>query len=774
MKRAYIITGICSICIMLMSMSALTQQVTLLKNINPYNGSTSSPPFHSRDVAGGVMYFSMEDGGGITLWRTDGTTAGTYQYANATVVEDIRAIDGLVYFKGADAASGDEPWRSNGTSQGTFMLKDVARKSSGVYSHLDFVKFSGNVYFKAAWLPPNAWPDLSRSERYLLETDGTASGTATVTSLPQDNDLCVAGGGIFIQAIDMWLSDGTRKGTYELTDICSIFPAQYASCGTLPYPGLPDPYRWAHSAPVVVNGVYYAVYGDDQHGYELWRSDGTTQGTYMMYDLNPGAGGSYPSMITVYGNDIYCGAYAPSTGTELWRFPLTGGTPQLVKDINPGSGHSEPLWITEMNGSLYFSAFHPDYGRELWKSDGTPAGTVLVRDINPGVASANPRYEKAGWQTDERYMRRLCVMDNLLYFPADDGNGYEPWVSDGTLTGTTLLADVNPAAGLGSDPRYLTPVNGRLVFMAYEPVYGWEWRVYGTGANQPPVAAASASPTSGDAPLSVQFSAAGSYDPDGSITAWQWDFGDNSSSTLENPSHTYQNAGSYTAWLTVTDNNSATGTDQVTITVHVVSSGYVYVADQTVSRISMPGNRVAARNVILIKNDTGQPEVGAVVTVSYSGPTSGSVSGTTDANGEAVVESDWTRNSSASWCFTVTDVQSSGKSYNSGANIVTTRCETTPKSAGDAAYIDDVRLAQNYPNPFNPSTVIQYSLGTGRHCTLTVYDALGETIDMIVNGYVPAGAHAVSFDRKDLPSGLYWYRLVAGNTVLTRSMLILE
>jgi len=85
--------------------------------------------------------------------------------------------------------------------------------------------------------------------------------------------------------------------------------------------------------------------------------------------------------------------------------------------------------------------------------------------------------------------------------------------------------------------------------------------------NTPPVAMASGSPLSGTAPLTVNFSSAGSYDPDGSIAGYSWNFGDGSApSTNAAPSHVYSNAGNFTAVLTVTDNRGATGTAQVTVT----------------------------------------------------------------------------------------------------------------------------------------------------------------------------------------------------------------
>nr|WP_274388134.1 PKD domain-containing protein [Salsipaludibacter albus] len=94
----------------------------------------------------------------------------------------------------------------------------------------------------------------------------------------------------------------------------------------------------------------------------------------------------------------------------------------------------------------------------------------------------------------------------------------------------------------------------------------------GTPDNQAPTAAASASPSSGTAPLAVTLSAAGSSDPDGSIVSTSWDFGDGSSGSGTTVSHTY-GVGTFTATVTVTDDDGATDTDSVTITATTGSTG---------------------------------------------------------------------------------------------------------------------------------------------------------------------------------------------------------
>jgi glucose/arabinose dehydrogenase/PKD repeat protein len=90
-------------------------------------------------------------------------------------------------------------------------------------------------------------------------------------------------------------------------------------------------------------------------------------------------------------------------------------------------------------------------------------------------------------------------------------------------------------------------------------------RIRYTSGNQAPIAAASANPTSGQAPLTVNFSSAGSSDPEGQPLSYSWTFGDNTTSTAANPTHTYATAGQYTARLTVSDGTNATLAPPVTI-----------------------------------------------------------------------------------------------------------------------------------------------------------------------------------------------------------------
>jgi len=83
-------------------------------------------------------------------------------------------------------------------------------------------------------------------------------------------------------------------------------------------------------------------------------------------------------------------------------------------------------------------------------------------------------------------------------------------------------------------------------------------------------------------------------------------------------------------------------------------------------------------------------------------------------------------------------------------------------------------LSQNYPNPFNPVTVIEYSLPASGEVSLIVYNLSGQEVARLINGSMPAGNHLITWDASSLASGVYLYRLQAGDFVRTRKMLLLK
>lgn len=100
-----------------------------------------------------------------------------------------------------------------------------------------------------------------------------------------------------------------------------------------------------------------------------------------------------------------------------------------------------------------------------------------------------------------------------------------------------------------------------------------------------------------------------------------------------------------------------------------------------------------------------------------------------------------------------------------GANVVSVENEQVP------ARFD---LAQNYPNPFNPSTKIVYSVPSKSNVTLKVYNLLGQEVATLVNAVKNVGRYELTFNASNLPSGVYFYTLNAGNFSVTKKMMLLK
>ena len=101
----------------------------------------------------------------------------------------------------------------------------------------------------------------------------------------------------------------------------------------------------------------------------------------------------------------------------------------------------------------------------------------------------------------------------------------------------------------------------------------------------------------------------------------------------------------------------------------------------------------------------------------------------------------------------------------------------------EASYLEHtgakVLLFDNYPDPFNPSTTIRYSLGEGNHVTLTVYNMLGQAVKTLVDQFESAGSREAIWDGSNdfgqkVASGMYLYRISAGNFTATKRMFLLK
>ncbi len=97
-------------------------------------------------------------------------------------------------------------------------------------------------------------------------------------------------------------------------------------------------------------------------------------------------------------------------------------------------------------------------------------------------------------------------------------------------------------------------------------------------------------------------------------------------------------------------------------------------------------------------------------------------------------------------------------------------------SVGDPALPASYVLEQNYPNPFNPGTIISYELPRESFVVLKIFNTLGEEIATLTNGLRPSGRYSVPFPSSGevLPSGVYFYRIQAGEFISQRKMILIK
>ena len=209
---------------------------------------------------------------------------------------------------------------------------------------------------------------------------------------------------------------------------------------------------------------------------ELWRSDGTVAGTYVITVISTeGIGVNYPSMAIANGA-LFFSAKSPNDGEQLYETNGTAAGTKMVLDINTDSNSASPQFLTNVNGTVFFAAYaDEDSGLELWKTDGTAAGTVHVYTFGALNSYGNST------------IANLTAVGSTLFFTVTDPTtGNELWSSDGTTAGTGLVKDIYPgyqgSTVASSFPNNLLNVDGTLYFFASGTSGAGLWKSDGTEA----------------------------------------------------------------------------------------------------------------------------------------------------------------------------------------------------------------------------------------------------------------------------------------------------
>lgn len=345
-------------------------------NKNTINNTNSNPIFLT-SIGDKILFTATDGNSNYTLWNTDGnfnnaskiignlnsfylTQPSCFSLGSFKENVDYAMINNQLIFNGNDSNNGEELWVSNGVTAS--LIKDIEPS-----------KFSNGL---------------------------------PVSSSPQN--LIVVGNFVYFIAntkqyyYELWQTDGTSNGTKLVKDI-------YKGSRIQSYTGPKNLF--------VFNNQLFFSANDSIHGEELWVSNGTESGTFMVKDIHVGSADSKPYQFTILNNKLCFLATNGTSGTELWTYDPANGMVSLVKDLT-FSGNSLIEEFVISRNKLYFI----NNGSELWESDGTSSGTNIIKS---GLLYASNLHSFAG----------------KLFF----NNNSSLWVSDGTTVSTIeLKSNINP------------------------------------------------------------------------------------------------------------------------------------------------------------------------------------------------------------------------------------------------------------------------------------------------------------------------------------------
>jgi hypothetical protein len=392
-------------------------------------------------------------------------------------------------------------------------------------------------------------------------------------------------------------------------------------------------------------------------------------------------------------------AYDAATGTRRWLVTAAEGIAARDVVLDATRVYVTGQGNVGISGFLTVVAYDRATGARLWRTDKraadsqNAAGLRIARAPDGSLVATGQtlrgfldwytvafettgavRWEAVrdgGLNTDEVPAAVLVRMDGTTVVTGPGG----PNLPGGFIPGV--------AAGYGTDGSLLWEAFSRLATVWATSLPGGDvcatggydamitcWQVPGVvTSNEPPTAIVSATPSTGAAPLAVAFGSAGSSDPDGSIAAYSWNFGDGGSSTASNPSHTYANAGAWTATLTVTDNKGATGSASVTITVTPAIARTLRSTDITLSG-KRNGRRVSVSGQVTVRDDTNTSVSGVNVSVSWRKPDGTSVAQSALTNTSGVASFN-TSGGRGTYTLTVTNLARSGYTFDAARSLLT-------------------------------------------------------------------------------------------------------
>lgn len=496
----------------------------MVKDIYPQLSSSGPEAMTS---LGDKVFFVHYDGTSYKLFSTDGTESGTTPLV--TIVAGglstfLKAFDDAIYFTMSSEDEVTSLWKTDGTVANTKAVTELGPLPyyGGGLIPIDdklFIIQGSNDVGSKIWTS-----DGTASETKPILIPGNEGSSNINSFLIHENNLFFnANDGIHHEQV--WKTDGLTTTTaitdfdhtvhFPLTTLndrivftgnnengTSLWSVNSNGTSSTKLASFGDNY-YRYKSMLTINSTVFFAGSNPGHGVELWKSDGTVNGTSLLKDLTIGEESSWPGTFINHDDQLFFF----SKGVELWKSDGSSGGTTLIKTIEQDTAGVQ--FAGQSNDLFFFTSINRAQKLTLWRSNGTPDGSFAIDVVSEGkyyytqcaMLNGTLYYTKLGDHTDELWKTNgqpgdnvfvaefeneysanvildLVAANDLIFFTATTtAQGHEVWKTDGITT--EIVQDIANGE-LSSNPNYLTDVSDSVVFSTIQGDETKFWSTNGT------------------------------------------------------------------------------------------------------------------------------------------------------------------------------------------------------------------------------------------------------------------------------------------------------
>ncbi|PIE78027.1 MAG: hypothetical protein CSA15_10030, partial [Candidatus Delongbacteria bacterium] len=420
---------------------------------------------------------------------------------------------------------------------------------------------------------------------------------------------------------------------------------------------------------------------------------------------------------------------------------------KYTPDYNSAGDHTLTLYVTD------------NYGTKISRADLSYSWNITVNDVDQGIVVTELLPEVGNTVV-------ISEGDSTSFsIDASDPDGNElnySWKLDSTEVSTISSYKYTPDYNSAGNHTLTLSVTDNYGTKISRADLSYSWNITVNDVDQG-IVVTELLPEVGNTVVisegdSTSFSIDAS-DPDGNELNYSWKLDSTEVSTISSYKYTpdYNSAGNHTLTLSVTDNYGT----------KISRSNLSYSWNITVDNVNRAPSivsQVPGYNFVVIdENQTLSFSIFATDSDNDSLSYSWFINGTDQGVNYSSLYTNFTVGEYIVKAIVTDGIDSDSTLWNVTSSVNTD--ENLPKVT---------KLYQNYPNPFNPSTTIEFDLASDSIVKLLLFDSKGQLVKKLINGYLRRGNHNIVFNADDISSGVYYYKLISKDKVITRKMTLIR